>query len=735
VVYLGVALLCAATPLLNYLGYEFSLAMAIAATAVAGPSAISIFRKTPAGSLRPALLRVLLLHLALLLIPLGVIAANALFVKNCSWPQGLAFFLLLPGVTVLFAVCLGFLLAVVASRPTLLYAAIVTATLIYALASGYFTPAIYSYNLFYGFFPGLTYDETMGVGTPLVTFRLFTVALATLLVWLGIVATADPVRAATPPARRTFLWKRLTSPDLRLRVLLAFLPPVLFYYERTALGWESTAGSIRDALGARHTTEHFTIYYPADVFDDDAITRVGREHEFRLAQLARFFALEESPRVESYLYRSSEEKQRLVGAGSTNIAKPWSGEIHMTAGAMDGVLKHELAHVLAAPFGAPVIGASLSTGLTEGVAMAVEWDWGNRTLHRYAAAMRDAGVLPDVSGMMTLAGFALHSSSVSYVAAGSFCRHLIDRHGMPAMTRVYRSLRFDAEYGKPLPALVEEWQRFLDSIEVTGEDRLAVDALFRRPPIFRKVCARVVAERNREAGKLFAAGDYPRAAALYGESFTDGRGEDALAGWLSASLLARDFDGVLAVYDSVILPDPRPAQYLPQQLTAGLAFWGKGEIDSARTCFARLARADLQEGLTEAALVRLAALEDERNRGRFLEYYLSAAEDSVRLATLDGMDADSAAAWLPLYSRGKILARMGRHAGAVQAMDALAGAPMPPLLHAIRLKTSGRAHFLLGDLQAARRDFGASLDHAPGEFPRLAVEDWMERIAFEEARR
>ena len=734
-VYLATSLGAAGTPLLNYLGYEFSFVIALAAAVLAGPAVIASLRRAGPGGLRTGFVRALSVQLVLLLLPLGVITANAVFVKNCSWLQGLAFFLLLPVVTVAFAAPLAFFLVATTRRPLLAYALVVTATMVYALALGYLTPAIYSYNLFYGFFPGLTYDETMGIGTPLVTFRLFTVALGMLLVWLGVLATGEGVEDAGPAARRALLRNRLLSTDLRLRVLLAFLPLVLFSYYRTALGWESTAGSIREALGARHETAHVTIHYPPDLLDSAAIRRVGREHEFRLTQLAAVFGLDSLPRIASYLYRSAEEKQRLVGAGATNIAKPWSGQIHLTAGAMEGVLKHELAHVLAAPYGAPVLRASLSTGLTEGVAMAVEWDWGGRTPHRYAAAMRAAGVLPDVEGMMTLTGFAAHSSSVSYVAAGSFCRHLIDRYGMSAMMRTYRSTAFEKEYGRALPVLVAEWHEFLDSTRVTPEDRLAVDVLFRLPPIFRKVCARVVAERNAEAGRLFAARAYSRAAALYKESFDDGRGYDALSGWLSAAALARDFGAVLAAYDTVILADPRPAQFLPLQLTVGLAAWGAGRPDTARACFERLARADLQESLTEAALVRMAALEDSVNRNRLLEYFLAAPPDSIRLVLLGTMDGHVASRWVPLYLRGRVLARSGKSMEAAEAMDHLAGAPMPAPLHALRLRTSGRARFLLGDLPAAQRDFRESLRFAPTEVARNDVGEWMERIAFGEAHR
>ena len=169
--YGAVSLICTQFGLLNYLGYEFSALIAILASTIAGMVAIHAVKESrndpPAEVLR-AFRNGLLLTIALLVIPLAVMMTNALFVKNCSLLEGLGYFVALPVVSAVFSGSLGFFCAVHYRFAKTVFFLIVAATLLYVLALGYFTPAIYSYNFFYGYFPGVTYDETLGIGWPLV---------------------------------------------------------------------------------------------------------------------------------------------------------------------------------------------------------------------------------------------------------------------------------------------------------------------------------------------------------------------------------------------------------------------------------------------------------------------------------------------------------------------------------------------------------------------------------------
>lgn len=742
--YLALSIVCTRVPLLDYLGYEFSLCFAVLGSLVAGIGTVRMVKSalgpTDGGiygiSYRAtsAFKRSLSVQLTLLLIPLMVMVANALFVKNCSLVEGFSFFILLPVVSVMFAASLGFVCAVLFRHAKTMFVLFLLASLGYSAALGYFTPGIFSYNFFYGYFPGLTYDEALGPSWRLVLFRLFTLVIAGSLVWMAWLLLARTTPADTLRLRATRLLKAVTMPSQRMvtMVLLLLIGLVVLY--RHDLGFESGGRYIQRSLGSTFETDHFRIYYANESYSAEEIKWIGAEHEFYLHEIVDLLHLRFHGIIESYIYPSNALKQRLIGAGSTNIAKPWSGQIHSSKQSLEETLKHELVHVLAAPFGVPVLRASLSTGLVEGLAMAIDGDWGNRTLHEYAAALHKFGIASDISRFMTLTGFASRSSSVSYVLAGSFCRFLLDRYGIRRMMQLYRTGDYQAAYARALPELMAEWQSLFDRIPVAEKDRDAIDVLFRRPPIFQKVCARVVAARNLEAGANLTTGRYATAADLYARSFDDGKGYDALSGYLASSLYAGRYRVLTAVFDTIITRDSSPSQFLPLFVNIGIAYWAEGDMHKAQELFRRVADGDISEDLTEAALACSAALDDSVNRGRLLRYFLSAARDTLRVAMLDSMVHDSRAHWLPIFLKGKVLSRLRRWEETVQVFRSLNPRVPDAQLEAVRLKTLGYALLRLNRFQEARASYWTSLNSVSSAFTRNGVNEWVERCEWLEQR-
>ena len=729
-VYLVVSIACTQIPLLNYLGYEFSLVLAVTASFVAGIFTIRMIQRSLKGQshwpdVRTLFLQILSINSILLVIPLVVMLTNALFVKNCSLLEGLGYFFLLPCVTVFFATSLGVFTALHYSFASTVFTGIFLLSLVYAAALGYYTPAIFSYNFFYGFFPGFSYDETLGISGTVIVFRVMTLFISGILLWMSSLLVEK-----TLPGDRT--WKKgvtllRTLLDRHNRVVSGILLVCLvtLYFFRCEIGLESSTSYVRARLGSEFSTEHFTLYYYVSSIREDEVAWIGSEHEFRLDQILSALHLPFHDHIESYIYPSDAVKRKLIGAGNTNIAKPWSGQIHLTRQSMEQTLKHELVHVLVAPFGYPIIKASPSTGLVEGLATAIDWEWGNRTPHQYAAAMRKFGVAPDIRNLMTFTGFASHSSSISYVLAGSFCRFLIDRHGIRSMMQVYQHLDYPASYGENLDDLIGSWHAFLDSMSVNEQERDVVDALFRRPPIFRKVCARVVADRNAKARQWAARKEYALASDLYAESYRDGRGFEALAGFLSSEIHRGHFDVVIAALDTVVMKDAQPMQYLPLFLLFGEALWARGDLKRATEVFDRLACANISETQTEAALLYSRAMEDTALASGFLRYILSEAGDSHRVEMLDSLSRRNASSWIPRYVKGKALLRLQRFDESLIFLDDLR--PGDPQLEAIRLKSEGIALFRLRRFQEAKARFWYSLNARADDVSLNEVNDWVAR--------
>lgn len=736
--YTALTAVCLRIPLLNGLGYESSFVFALTGSFISGLLTIGAIRAVIAvpddaaparvGAALRALRRSIGANLLLLLIPLLVLSTNALFVRNCSLVEGAFFFLLLPGVSVVFGPALGLFCAAHYNRPRTAFLVIAGALMGYCLALGYFTPAIFSYNFLYGYFPGLSYDEDLPLTWTLVMFRGLTLAAAAGLTGLGTL-----VLAASPPgdgtvAKGMTLVRGLVAPGRRVLTASAVVGLALTWFFRCDLGFESTAGFIQSALGGAYRTEHFIIYYSRAAINDGEIRRIGNDHEFRLSQVLNAFSLPHTVAFESYVYPSRETKRRFIGAGNTDITKPWSGQIHLSQQSLDGSLKHELVHAVAAPFGLPVVRVSSSTGLVEGLAMAVENAWGNRTLHEYAAAMQEFDAAPRLRTMMTLWGFAQQQSSVSYILTGSFCRFLIERYGIRRLTSVYRSGDYAGVYGRSFDHLVGEWQAFLSRVPLDSVDEDGVDALFRRPPMFAKICPRVLARRNAVARSAFTRREYAAAESLYALTYAEGHSYDALSGWLASALRRGNHRVLTAALDSIVMKDDRPARYLGLFVGIGDASLATGDTDRAMALYDRVYHADLSEGHTEAASLRILALTFPGTPPGVFAYFRGDLPDSTRLALCDSLlGLRGGASPLVLYMRGRARQRLGDDPGAVADLGNSRLEPYDADLEAIRLRALGESLYRLGRFDEARAAFWNSLNAVDTDLSRERVDDWIDR--------
>ncbi len=735
--YAMISLACTKTPLLNYLGYEFSVVIALVGSCVAGMLTISTVRReytaesddagertrSARASLRSAVMRCTLL----LVVPFVIILGNAFFVKNCSLIEGVGFYLLLALVSTLLSCCVAFFLAVQYRYARTLFFLLGAVTVVYAIGLGYFTPAIFSYNLFYGYFPGLTYDEVVSLSWTLVLFRLLSLAVGVVFAWMGIL-----VARHSPPSgggwRRTFvLAEILVRPRYRWLSLLAALSLGLLCAYRCDLGFETTNSHLRQKLESTYTTQHFVIHYAPGTWSDEEVSWIGEEHEFRLHQIMEEFSLRSTAPLESFVYPSVDFKRRLIGAGSTNIAKPWSRQMHITRDALWSSLKHEMVHVVAGVFGRRIIRASLSTGLVEGLATAVVRTWGNRTVHQYAAALHEFDLAPDITGLMSFAGFASQAPSVSYILAGSFCRYLIDRYGIRKIVLLYQSENYSGVYGRTLEELVSEWRRFLKRIPVGNSERGAVDVLFRDPPIFDKVCARVVAERNEEARSSFERGAYAVAESLYETSYGEAGGYPAFAGYVSSAFSLGRFDSVTAAYERVVLGSARWLQYLDLFLLFGDAFWIKGDRETAKDLYRTVRVMKVTSSGAEAAALRLTAL-NRPGYGDVVPGLLhSGATDSMRLSVLDSVVSHDPSNLAAVYMKGIVLQRMGSDESALQVFRGMRLGGRDSLLQASRLRRMGVLLFRLKRYEDAKAVFWGSLNYDSSDVMQYRVEDWIGR--------
>ena len=735
---LAMSLLFINIPLLNYLGYEFSTAIALIVPWILWfPTSLSFrewMKEQETGSSRGFLSLVtscVFTGFGLLLIPLIVGGMNVFFVKNCAIAEGVLYYLLLPLVTAFWSIALSIICCVLARRPFRLYAAILVLTLLYPFYIGYVSPQIYSYNFIYGFFPGISYDEIVRITPTLISFRCVTIAMAFLFVLMASLV----IRQSSPDRKFHEKIMSLFSPlqpkTTQLSAMLLLIGLMVVWVIRVPLGFETSEGSIRKTLSSHIQTEHFTIYYAPASFSHDEIQWVAALHEFRYEQVCNALHVTTPISITSYIYPDEETKHEAIGTSTTNIAKPWRKEIHLDFHSWQETLKHEIVHVVAGEFGMPIIKAHYHIGLVEGLAMAIDGEYGNRTLHEYAAAIKIFHLIHNPGSLITPIGFATHGSSLSYVLMGSFCRYLLDRYGVVRFKELYGGNSVEKVYGTSYQGLVDEWQSFLDRIIIPGSWKDHVEFYFNRPSIFAKECVRTVAILNEEANRKFAHRDMDGAIHDFKQALMTNWNTESYAGILRSSYAAGYFDTVVSLFDTVNQDSSTHPTFLGFLLAYGDAEWHEGNENSAADAYRQILHIDLSRSVDEAAAVRLEAMEDPVVGPIFPRYLSIAQSDTASLKFLDSCSRQMNSPFLRFLE-----ARAGlRLEKFQQVIDLLQRDSMRfsrPELNASKELMLGQASLRLLQFQNARAHFWRSLNFMNNLAVMQQVYDSIERCEWYE---
>ncbi len=512
-----IAVACWTNPLTDHLGFASALVAAASIAPIAMIMASSLARSVQRRSLDVPPARVAIvaggLGFALTLVFALLAAIHGAFTLQCRPGRGLLFFALLTLPGTVLAPLVGAVLGASTQRRWLAIvasAATVPAFIAWSAVRFYASPAVFAYDPFFGFFPGALYDESVPLTVTLATYRLGTFA------W--IVATAACVHVVWPSASRA---ARIASPRVApgawTAMCAAALVGIAIYVAGPALGHRYTASEIARELGGRLDGRRCIVVYDRSIPGRDA-RRMQRDCDVRVEQLEHYFGVHLHERVTVFLFESAAQKQALMGAADTYIAKPWRHEIYLQHAAFPHpVLKHELAHVVTREMaGGPFHvssrwGVLPLPGLVEGAAVAGGWEGeSDATPHQWSRAMLDAHMLPRVTTLGGL-GFYLHAAGTAYTAAGSFSRWLIERYGAARYRVLYRNGDFANAYGMRTETLESQWHAFLRTVDVPERINTRARVRFRRAAIFARACPQETAELYDHAVIRLAGGDIERA--------------------------------------------------------------------------------------------------------------------------------------------------------------------------------------------------------------------------------
>jgi hypothetical protein len=458
----------------------------------------------------------------------------------------------------------------------------------------YFTPAVFAYDPFVGYFSGALYDTVLSLDGLL---RYRGGSLATLIACY--VAALHLERAG-----RGWRYRSLGRPGLMALGVVALGLSAASVIFGSELGFWQTRATIEHALGGETTVGRCRVVFDRSL-DRHHVERFARDCDAHIERLSRRLGTQRRHTITTFLFAGVDQKRALMGAARTSIAKPWRDEIYLhDAPYPHGVVDHELAHALLAEFGrgpfavAGDFGGLLpNPGLIEGLAVAVAPDDDDLGTHEWAAAMRRIAVLPSVDDLFQLTFFA-RSSAASYTAAGAFIDFVAERHGMEVVTRWYQGGDIAVLTGESRAALEEAWWHSLDALPLSDAALATARARFDRPGVLSRRCPHVVDARLAEANGETQAGDHQAALALYRRVLAlDPGNSGALLGVARCYQRLGDTPGaertLALVASHLMLPEATRGVALEEQGDLALR---RGDAAGARSFYAAIRGTITEEG-------------------------------------------------------------------------------------------------------------------------------------------
>lgn len=602
-----VAVVAAFLPLADHLGFELALALTIASAVAApavGVAALRLELSRPGPGRRPVLaaFAAALFAMLALVVPTLLILLNGLRRPVCDPLAGALWLVVLPAPTAWLAAALGGLARVrvgSAGRAAVLVGAVELAALFVGLWSVYAGPAFFLFDHFFGYYPGPLYDETVLLGPTLLAFRGLT------LLW-GAAAMLGCGRALADERR-----SRLASVGA-LALAMGLMATSLAFGE--SLGIRTTDKSLAAALGAVRRVDDLELHYPRE-WSDKQVDQLVRDAAFRAAQVEAALEVKATRPVRVWVYRSAEEKRRLVGASGTSFSKPWRYEVHVNAsGFAHPVLRHELVHafggfIAGGPFHAPG-GLFPNSPLIEGFAVAFDAEPEGMTLSQWAKAMRELKLAPDIAALLSSEGFLAAAPQRAYSYAGAFIRYLAGRFGTAKALELYRTGELGT-LGDP-KALVAAFEASLDAVVIRPEEKATAERRFARPSVFHRRCAREVSAVTDEARDKLGRNETAEALALYDEACALEPDDPALVrGLLTAAIKAKD-EARRADAETRLFAHPKLDASLRASalIELGDEAWKKGAFDEATIRYRAAARLEVDAATHRSAVARARAVVD-----------------------------------------------------------------------------------------------------------------------------
>ena len=710
-------------PLIGTLGYEYSLAisfiLAFVSVFISSKFAATEF-STRFGSPKrfgDLISTIFITNYLIAFCPLVIGLASSMLKQDCFIREGLYFYLLIPLVTVFFSTGLGILCGTLFSRWGFLVAALILiSTICFSIWRVYNDASFFFYNIVIGYFPGPLYDEVIPITTTFIVYRILT------LCW-GILFLIS--------VRLISGFKHGVGGFWDILIFLSIVGVLIIgYLNENEIGISYTRKYItQNYLNSSYETEHFVIYYSPGTKVAQNIRLIADDHEWRFNQLKDLFKVNPGEKIRSYIYRDTETRKKLIGAGETTVANPVKNEIHLVYDTFpDPVLKHELAHVMSSGFGMNILHISPKVGLIEGLAVASDWSRDSYTHHQWSKAMIDLGDAPDIKSIVGV-GFWYAPPRKSYTLMGSFSRYLIGRYGIERFKVLYKTGDFSV-YGNSLDELTKEWRSFLDGITIPPKLNSLAIYVFQEPSIFQGRCPRRIGVLKQMGVKEFDDGNFYGSKNLFLEASELNPDDPGVIESLAYSYyFDKDYDELRKLLENDFsFPDIDNA--ILENLRGNL-LWQTGQVEEAQTVFKNLLMLPVTDDLERELAIKISAISaggmiEEKSREFF-----STTDDLVQVTSLEEIIRNDPYYSPAYYLLGRIFYKNGEFEKSVSYLKQSEWLGLPSMdLESENLKLLGINLYSTGDYDGAISRFQRIISLDPGGKSRDYAIDFEERSAW-----
>lgn len=590
-------------PLLNILGFEYSIFSAFFLTLCCGLS-VTFFLKWNFVYRRIAAIQILFFF-----IPLVLGYLNSFLVKNCSLLEGLEFYFVFAGVSTVFGTSIGFLSFFLHKKYSpIIFVLFFLMIFIWSVVVYYFHPQLYLFNPIYGFFPGFVYDEDITLTSTILLYRA-----GIFLISMLIILTCHRYAKSKSSKKYNILFNRGL-------LFITLLIICLMIYFSDDLGWSTSINRLEKNFDNRMIDKRFEFHFESDSVSEIQKKIIKHETEFHFEQLADFFKTKPKKIVKIFLFESDESKKKLLGTASADFTKPWLYQIYITRDNFKKVIKHELAHIFSGGYSENLfhVAHNFNLVLIEGAAMAAEWEWNEHEPHFYASNIfRFIGELNPEHYFRGF-NFAFKPSTMSYIMSGSFARYLIDEYGIEKFGKLYATGDFENTYSINLSDLSAQYIIFIKSLNTKAEDSLSTEYYFKRQSLFEKECLRTIAKKTKQAFKSLNEKKYLEANLLFRELWGTVRTPSIAYGILYSNLFQKKYKECIDYFEKDLFDNPLSPNYISSYLLTAFAYGLTGRDDKAKMLLDYASKLNLNSEYNNAIQFRLKIIDSKE----FIEKYL-----------------------------------------------------------------------------------------------------------------